>query len=131
MKLKLYHDTRKYVKAPIDGKNVVEESLLDAIFDDSQYLSNKFSLGFVGGVPTMIEYNGNYLSIKKLRPWSTSEWGREIVKRLTGESKNNIYCYEMKQYLDEHQAEPLIYTFFLSADYLTVRFHYNVKVDED
>lgn len=124
-------DTRKYIKAPIDGKNVVEESLLDSIFDDSQYLSNKFSLGFVRGVPTMIEYNGNYLSIKKLRPWSTSEWGREIVKRLTGESKNSIYYYETKQYLDERQAEPLIYTFFLGIDYLTVRFHYNVKVDKD
>lgn len=124
-------DTRKYVKAPIDGKNVLEESLLDAIFDDSQYLSNKFSLGFVSGVPTMIEYNGNYLSIKMLRSWSTLVWGREIVKRLTGESKNNIYCYETKQYLDERQAEPLIYTFSLCLDYLTVRFHYNVKVDED
>ena len=124
-------DTRKYIKAPIDGKNVVEESLLDSIFDDSQYLSNKFSLGFVRGIPTMIEYNGNYLSIKKLRPWSTSEWGREIVKRLTGESNNNIYCYETNQYLDERQAEPLIYTFFLGIDYLTVRFHYNVKLDED
>ena len=124
-------DTRKYIKAPIDGKNVVEESLLDSIFDDSQYLSNKFSLGFVRGIPTMIEYNGNYLSIKKLRPWSTSEWGREIVKRLTGESNNNIYCYETKQYLDDIQSEPLIYTFFLGIDYLTVRFHYNVKVDED
>lgn len=124
-------DTRKYVKASIDEKNVAEESLLDAIFDDSQYLSNKFSLGFVSGVPTMIEYNGNYLSIKKLQPFSTSEWGREIVKRLTGESKNNIYCYETKQYLDERQAEPLIYTFSLSIAYLIVRFHYNVKVDED
>ena len=124
-------DTRKYIKAPIDGKNVVEESLLDSIFDDSQYLSNKFSLGFVRGIPTMIEYNGNYLSIKKLRPWSTSEWCREIVKRLTGESNNNIYCYETKQYLDDIQSEPLIYTFFLGIDYLTVRFHYNVKVDED
>ena len=124
-------DTRKYIKASIDEKNVVEESLLDSIFDDSQYLSNKFSLGFVRCIPTMIEYNGNYLSIKKLRPWSTSEWGRDIVKRLTGESNNNIYCYETKQYLDERQAEPLIYTFFLGIDYLTVRFHYNVKVDED
>ena len=124
-------DTRKYIKASIDEKNVVEESLLDSIFDDSQYLSNKFSLGFVRCIPTMIEYNGNYLSIKKLRPWSTSEWGRDIVKRLTGESNNNIYCYETKQYLDESQAEPLIYTFFLGIDYLTVRFHYNVKVDED
>ena len=124
-------DTRKYIKASIDEKNVVEESLLDSIFDDSQYLSNKFSLGFVRCIPTMIEYNGNYLSIKKLRPWSTSEWGREIVKRLTGESNNNIYCYETKQYLDERQAEPLIYTFFLGIDYLTVRFHYTVKVDED
>lgn len=35
----------------------------------------------------MIEYHGNYLSIRKLRSWITSEWGREIVKRLTGESK--------------------------------------------
>lgn len=60
-------DTRKYIKAPIDGKNVVEESLLDAILDDSQYLSNKFSLGFVGGLPTMIEYNGNYLSRSYVR----------------------------------------------------------------
>lgn len=125
-------DRRKYVEAPIDGKNVVEESLLDSIFDDSQYLSNKFfSLGFVGGVPTMTEYHGNYLSIRKLRSGITSEWGREIIKRLTGESKNYIYCYETKQYLDERQAEPLIYTFSLSIDYLTVRFHYNVKVDED
>lgn len=104
----------------------------DAIFDDSQYLTNKFfSLGFVGGAPTMIEYHRNYLSIRKLRSWITSEWGREIVKRLTGESKNSIYYYDTKQYLDERQAEPLIYTFFLSTDYLTVRFHYNVKVDED
>lgn len=79
----------------------------------------------------MIEYHGNYLSIRKLRSWITSEWGREIVKRLTGESKNSIYYYDTKQYLDERQAEPLIYTFFLSVDYLTVRFHYNVKVDED
>lgn len=55
----------------------------------------------------------------------------QIVKRLTGGSNNNIYCYETKQYLDERQAEPLIYTFFLGIDYLTVRFHYNVKVDED
>lgn len=39
---KINVDTRKYIKAPIDGKNVVEESLLDAIFDDSQYLTNKF-----------------------------------------------------------------------------------------
>lgn len=90
-----------------------------------------FSLGFVGGVPTMTEYHGNYLSIRKLRSGITSEWGREIIKRLTGESKNNIYYYETKQYLDERQAEPLIYTFFLSVNYLTVRFHYNVKVDED
>ena len=125
-------DRRKYVEAPIDGKNVVEESLLDSIFDGSQYLSNKFfSLGFVGGVPTMTEYHGNYLSIRKLRSGITSEWGREIIKRLTGESKNNIYYYETRQYLDERQAEPLIYTFFLSVNYLTVRFHYNVKVDED
>ena len=61
-------DTREYIKALIDGKNVVEESLLDAIFDDSQYLTNKFfSLGFVGGAPTMIEYHTfERNSIKKI-----------------------------------------------------------------
>lgn len=49
-------DTREYIKALIDGKNVVEESLLDAIFDDSQYLTNKFfPLGFVGGASYLRE----------------------------------------------------------------------------
>lgn len=123
-------DTRKYIKDPIDGKNVVEESLLDAIFDDSQYLSDKFSLGFVGGIPTMTESRGNYISFKKMHNGNVTEWGNKIVKRLTGDNKTHISEYQTMQYLDESQAEPLIYTFFLGTSYLTVRFHYNVKVDE-
>ena len=119
---------RRYVKAIIEGNDIVEKSLLDVIFD-KPYISNKFHLGFVGDVPTMIEINGNYMSIRKLHRYDPVEWGREIVKRLTGYAENNINICHTTQYLEETMANPLIYTFFLGNDFLTVKLNYNMEMD--
>ena len=119
---------RRYVKAIIEGNDIIEKSVLDVIFD-KPYISNKFHLGFVGDVPTMIEINGNYISIRKLHRYDTVEWGREIVKRLTGYAENNINICHATQYLEETMANNLIYTFFLGNDFLTVKLNYNVEID--
>lgn len=121
---------RRYVKAIIEGNDIVEKSILDVIFD-KPYISNKFHLGFVGDVPTMIEINGNYMSIRKLHRYDPVEWGREIVKRLTGYAENNINIGHTTQYLEETMANPLIYTLFLGNYFLTVKLNYNVEVDTD
>ena len=118
----------RYVKAIIEGNDIVEKSLLDVIFD-KPYISNKFHLGFVGDVPTMIEINGNYMSIRKLHRYDPVEWGREIVKRLTGYAENSINICHTTQYLEETMANNLIYTFFLGNDFLTVKLNYNVEID--
>ena len=111
---------RRYVKAIIEGNDIVEKSILDVIFD-KPYISNKFHLGFVEDVPTMIEINGNYMYIRKLHCYDPVKWGREIVKRLTGYAENNINICHTKQYLEETMANPLIYTFFLGNYFLTVK----------
>lgn len=119
---------RRYVKAIIEGNDIIEKSILDVIFD-KPYISNKFHLGFVGDVPTMIEINGNYMSIRKLHCYDPVKWGREIVKRLTGYAENNINIGHTTQYLEETMASPLIYTFFIGNDFLTVKLNYNVEID--
>ena len=120
---------RRYVKAIIEGNDIIEKSILDVIFD-KPYISNKFHLGFVGDVPTMIEINENYMCIRKLHSYDPVEWGREIVKRLTGCAENNInICHTTQQYLEETMANPLIYTFSLGNDFLTVKLNYNVEID--
>lgn len=121
---------RRYVKAIIEGNDIVEKSILDVIFD-KPYISNNFHLGFVGGVPTMIEINENYIHIRKLHRYDVVEWGKEIVKRLTGNAESDITICHTKQYLEETMANPLIYTFFLGSYFLSVKLNYNVKVDED
>ena len=119
---------RRYVKAIIEGNDIVEKSILDVIFD-KPYISNKFHLGFVGDVPTMIEINGNYMYIRKLHCYDPVKWGREIVKRLTWYAENNINICHTTQYLEETMANNLIYTFFLGNDFLTVKLNYNVEMD--
>ena len=119
---------RRYVKAIIEGNDIIEKSLLDVIFD-KPYISNKFHLGFVVDVPTMIEINGNYMSIRKLHRYDPVKWGREIVKRLTGYAENSINICHTTQYLEETMANHLIYTFFLGNDFLTVKLNYNVEID--
>ena len=107
---------RRYVKAIVEGNDIIEKSVLDVIFD-KPYISNKFHLGFVGDVPTMIEINGNYISIRKLHRYDPVEWGREIVKRLTGYAENNINICHTTQYLEETMANNLIYTFSLETTF--------------
>lgn len=119
---------RRYVKAIIEGNDIVEKSILDVIFD-KPYISNKFHLGFVEDVPTMIEINGNYMYIRKLHCYDPVKWGSEIVKRLTGYAENNINICHTKQYIEETMANPLIYTLFLGNDFLTVKLNYNVEID--
>lgn len=119
---------RRYVKAIIEGNDIVEKSILDVIFD-KPYVSNRFHLGFVGDVPTMIEINENHMYIRKLHRYDPLEWGREIIKRLTGKTESNIEFYHTKQYVEESMTNPLIYTFFLGNDFLTVRLNYNVELD--
>ena len=63
---------RRYVKAIIEGNDIIEKSVLDVIFD-KPYISNKFHLGFVGDVPTMIEIKGNCISIRKLHRYDPVE----------------------------------------------------------
>ena len=118
----------RYVKAVIEGNDGVEKSILDVIFG-KPYISNKFHLGFVGDVPAMMEINGNYMYIRKLHRHNPAEWGREMVKRLTGYAEDNINICHTTQYLEETMANPLICTFFPGNDFLTVRLNHNVEID--
>lgn len=100
--------------APIDGKNVVEEALLEAIFDNSAFVSNKHddSIGFINEWPASVHVAGNGLVLQNL---SSSLHHiivmRKAVERLTGDACNDISAHGTLAYLDDEEAIPLVYFF--------------------
>ena len=106
--------SHKLTAAPLDGKNVVEEALLEAIFDNSAFVSNKHddSIGFINEWPASVHVAGNGLVLQNL---SSSLphiiMMRKAVERLTGDVCNGINTYGTLAYLDEEEAIPLVYFF--------------------
>lgn len=106
--------SHKLTAAPIDGKNVVEEALLEAVFDNSAFVSNKHddSIGFIDEWPASVHVAGNGLVLQNL---SSSLHHiivmRKAVERLTGDACNGINTYGTLAYLDDEEAIPLVYFF--------------------
>ena len=106
--------SHKLTAAPIDGKNVMEEALLEAIFDNSAFVSNKHddSIGFINECPASVYVAGNRLVLQNL---SSSLPNiivmRKAVERLTGDACNDISVHGTLAYLDDEEAIPLVYFF--------------------
>lgn len=106
--------SHKLTAAPIDGKNVVEEALLEAIFDNSAFVSNKHneSIGFIDEWPASVHVAGNGLVLQNLNPSLPHIiMMRKAVERLTGDSCNDISAHGTLAYLDDEEAIPLVYFF--------------------
>lgn len=106
--------SHKLTAAPIDGKNVVEEALLEAIFDNSAFVSNKHddSIGFIDEWPASVHVAGNGLVLQNLNPLLPHIiMMRKAVERLTGDACNDISAHGTLAYLDDEEAMPLVYFF--------------------
>lgn len=80
--------SHKLTAAPIDGKNVVEEALLEAIFDNSAFVSNKHddSIGFINEWPASVHVAGKRTRIAEPQSLTAShhhdaQGGREADRR--------------------------------------------------
>lgn len=116
------------LKAPINEKDVCSDVLLDAIYDDQSYAENdKYSVGFVNGYPTLVNYSGCSMEIHFNSPFLVAdenrvkkEWSQEIVERLTDinmpSNKNHIYV------LDEDVN--LVYSITRFKNMLIIAFKY-------
>ena len=85
--------SHKLTAAPIDGKNVVEEALLEAVFDNSAFVSNKHedSIGFINEWPASVHVAGNGLVLQFLTAshHRDAQGGREADRR----------CLQRHQYI--------------------------------
>lgn len=100
--------------APIDGKNVMEESVIDDIFDQADHLTNRVGdyVGFIMGEPAyavIIDNRVNISLIRSSKPFRISV--ASIIKRLTGHNPGFIMPDDSRQYINEDEVHPLVYTF--------------------
>lgn len=115
--------------APIDGKNVMEESVIDDIFDQADHLANGVGdyVGFIMSEPAYAVIIDNRVKISLI---SSSKPFRilvvNIIKRLTGHNPGFIMPEDSRQYINEDEVHPLVYTFSWSRTTwsLSLRLHY-------
>lgn len=134
-------DEKEYAKAPIDDKNVMSDSILDSLFDDSYAWNKKEAVGFIKGYPVYTRYSSNMLILKMVKPnpsiTDASEWMNQAICNVTGERvdyKLSIAKENFRKSLlfdDNNVGMPecqLIMTFtFLGREMLVVDFNYNCK----
>lgn len=131
--------TSEFLEAPIDDENVMSDSIIEKLFDDSNYVwERNEAMGFVGGIPTFATYNGNTMklcaspfmggaNLVKL----INGWGKNIIERITGETCEVYVSWEDHRLMsfligDNPSEESLIISFLFNAD-MRVYFNWNQK----
>ncbi len=134
-------DVRKMTEAPIDNKNVMDDWLLDTLFDEYYTFKGNEAVGFIGERPTYAEYHENFVRIRYLKKpldiVAYDSWAKTIVKRLTFDSYNNdepISSLDITrlQFLDNSHSDyssHLILTFIIYDDCVIVMFHWEIPKD--
>lgn len=115
--------------APIDGKNVMEESVIDDIFDQADHLANGVGdyVGFIMSEPAyavIIDNRVKVFFISCSKPFRVLV--DNIIKRLTGHNPGYIMPDDSRQYINEDEVHPLVYSFSWSRNTrsLSLRLHY-------
>lgn len=128
-------DTSGLMKAPIDQKNVLEDALLDNLFDREYFTWEpefREAVGFIGSFATFAYYHDNVCELSFLRQsprdLRADDWCYNIVERLTGDKHadcSNQYPLVF-QYLDNDNDMVVTITFYNHS--AKVEFHFNVAI---
>lgn len=125
--MKRIKESKVLYKVPIDEHNVIEDAVLDLLFDDSRYLQEKNeAVGFICDYPiyTRTIENSVEISIYKISALCPAIINT-IVERITGNEYENIFP-ELKSdghihYFDEDSK--LAAVFSLDSDILRLEYY--------
>lgn len=129
--MKQIKENKTLYEVSIDEQNVMEDAVLDLLFDDSRYLQEKKeAVGFICGYPAYARIRGNAVEIaacgiSKLAFCYHRTFINTIVERITGNDYKNIYPDLVPtgyvSYLDEDSK--LAAVFSLKSDILRLEYY--------
>ena len=112
-------------EAPVNEKDVLSDALLDALFDNSDYIESKQkAVGFISGYPSLAEWRNNKLVVTFVSPYQArgniTLWRREIISRLLDKNDTPLTTFTARA-LDSD----ILCTFIFAPRELSVLFHHD------
>lgn len=136
----------QYIKAPIDDKNVLSDSIVDSLFDDGNYVWEKDeAVGFVSGVCTYLRFYKinsicEFLDIficgaGMAKPEDVDKWKKGVIEGITGGEftegfdpiHNEWFHFLIDDVNKEMPEEQLIASFLCLGTRMNVSFCWNKK----
>lgn len=114
--------------APIDQKSVLEDALLDLLFDDCRYILNgNKSVGFVNNLATIASCHENVLTVSLIPNTcpeeEVREWETKVVSSITGQELEMVKKFEFVSLFTQDGG--LVYTYVVTHGVVEFQFHFN------
>lgn len=113
--------------APIDQTNVMEDSLLDLLFDGSRYVQeNHKAVGFIYGLPSLTSVYDNCLAVSLIPNNSleeeVDEWAVSVVNSFSIQRLDDVRKFEYVSLFNFNDG--LVCTYMVTRGVVELQFHF-------
>lgn len=115
--------------APIDQTNVMEDSLLDLLFDGSRYVQeNHKAVGFIYGLPSLTSVYDNCLAVSLIPNNSleeeVDEWAVSVVNSFNVQCLDEVRKFEYVSLFNFNFVDGLVCTYIVTRGVVEFQFHF-------
>lgn len=113
--------------APIDQTNVMEDSLLDLLFDGSRYVQeNHKAVGFIYGLPSLTSVYDNCLTVTLIPNDCPEEevdaWALQVVNSFSIQRLDDVRKFEYVSLFNFNDG--LVCTYMVTRGVVELQFHF-------
>lgn len=113
--------------APVDQTNVLEDRILDLLFDGSRYVQeNHKAVGFIYSLPTLTSVYDNCLAVSLIPNNSpeeeVDEWAVQVVNSFTIQRLDDVRKFEYVSLFNFNDG--LVCTYMVTRGVVELQFHF-------
>lgn len=115
--------------APVDQTNVIEDRILDLLFDNSRYVQeNHKAVGFIHSLPSLTSVYDNCLTVT-LIPNNCPEdevdaWALRVVNSISVKCLDEVRRFEYVSLFNFNFVDGLVCTYMVTRGVVEFQFHF-------
>lgn len=113
--------------APVDQTNVLEDRILDLLFDGSRYVQeNHKAVGFINSLPSIVSFYDNCLAVSLIPNNSpeeeVDEWAVRVVNSFSIQRLDDVRKFEYVSLFNFNEG--LVCTYMVTRGVVELQFHF-------
>lgn len=115
--------------SPIDQTNVLEDRILDLLFDGSRYIQeNHKAVGFIYSLPTLTSVYDNCLTVTLIPNNCPEEevdaWALQVVNSINVQCLDEVRKFEYVSLFNFNFVDGLVCTYIVTRGVVEFQFHF-------